>query len=238
MSSFDLDTIRHAISTRIRQGGPALSNPSAIAAALATTSLFAALPENTLSVAILESILINVVGAGLGVSALYDLLKEFIDNLQPEEENQYSAEEIRQRFEQALRERLEESGHTAGGRMLRADVSRLLRHVEGINVALSAAPTDLRQPLVDGLIELGSNFEEFRWILIEQSQLLVEIRQRSQDMMSDVQRLVRQVARLEQNQQALPAKLKLLLLFQSERSARPPSVPPNSGGEADSSSFS
>jgi WD40 repeat protein len=153
-------------------------------------------------------------------NALYGFLDGLIKQMRRLPEARCKPEEIQDRLERALAARMEGQDEEAAA--IRMGASRLIQSVQGITVALNAAPPELRQALTDGLIELGTTFTEFRWILIEQRQLLQEVWQRQADLVMDVRQLTAQVTHLRQAQEALPATIKLLLLLQSERASRIP----------------
>ena len=71
--------------------------------------------------------------------------------------------DVRAAFDRALLERLEEGGEMAAA--LREDIGRLLRQVDGVEVALAATREDTRDALARGLAELGEMWSEFGFML-------------------------------------------------------------------------
>jgi WD40 repeat protein len=61
---------------------------------------------------------------------------------------------------------------------LQASSSRLLEAVHGVRAALDAAAGDVRAVLAQGLADLGSQFDEFGWMLGDLQQVLAEVRTR------------------------------------------------------------
>ncbi len=59
---------------------------------------------------------------------------------------------------------------------LRADASRLLEAVHGVEASLEAGTAEVKEALVRGLADLGSQFGEFRWMLAGVQDTLYEVR--------------------------------------------------------------
>jgi class 3 adenylate cyclase/tetratricopeptide (TPR) repeat protein len=120
----------------------------------------------------------------LGAAALAEFLGGFAARLQAAE-----PEEIRRDLEAALGRRW------AADAVLRADASRLLQAVQGVDMTLAAATGEVREALARGLAGLGSQFDEFRWVLGDVQETLAEVRG-LQRMQLDLQQL--QLARTEE----------------------------------------
>jgi class 3 adenylate cyclase len=61
---------------------------------------------------------------------------------------------------------------------LRADASRLLQAVHGVEAAMAAATGEVKEALARGLAGLGTQFGEFRWMLAGVQDTLAEVRTR------------------------------------------------------------
>ena len=61
---------------------------------------------------------------------------------------------------------------------LRADASRLLQAVHGVEEAMATATGDVKEALARGLADLGAQFDEFRWMLAGVRDTLAEMRAR------------------------------------------------------------
>jgi WD40 repeat protein/class 3 adenylate cyclase len=61
---------------------------------------------------------------------------------------------------------------------LRADASRLLQAVHGVEAAMAGAADEIKEGLARGLGELGTQFGEFRWMLAGVQDTLAEVRAR------------------------------------------------------------
>jgi WD40 repeat protein/class 3 adenylate cyclase len=61
---------------------------------------------------------------------------------------------------------------------LRADASRLLQAVHGVQAAMIAASGEVKEALARGLADLGGQFGEFRWMLAGVQDTLAEVRAR------------------------------------------------------------
>jgi WD40 repeat protein/class 3 adenylate cyclase len=61
---------------------------------------------------------------------------------------------------------------------LRADASRLLQAVHGVEAAMTAASDEVKEALARGLADLGGQFGEFRWMLAGVQDTLTEMRAR------------------------------------------------------------
>jgi class 3 adenylate cyclase len=63
-----------------------------------------------------------------------------------------------------------------GALALRADGSRLLQAVHGVEAAMAAASEEVKEALARGLADLGTQFGEFRWMLAGVQDTLAEMR--------------------------------------------------------------
>jgi class 3 adenylate cyclase len=86
--------------------------------------------------------------------------------------------EVRQRLESELLAQWEGGGDTSLA--LRADVSQLLRAVQGVQAVMTSATDDVREALARGLADLGTQFGEFRWILAGVQEALAEMKARQE----------------------------------------------------------
>ena len=216
----------NAISRTINQQGPRLVGltPSAIAVGLISATL---LPTMLGDVSPSSPALTANLGllSDLGANALRDFVAEFVRRLRA---RQRAGEllmelDIRQQLEMELLQWWEAGGEI--GAALRADASRLLQAVQGVEAALQAATADVKETLTRGLGDLGGRFGEFRWMLDEVAQTLAEMRTRQ------ALQLALQREQLDVQCQQL-VKTHLLLQFQQERAAAPMLVgPPEAEGE-------
>jgi WD40 repeat protein/class 3 adenylate cyclase len=107
---------------------------------------------------------------------------------------------------------------------LRADASRLLQSVQGVEAALQAATAEVKEALTRGLADLGGRFREFHWMLDEVARTLAEMRTRQ------ALQLALQREQLDLQSQQL-VKTQLLLQLQQERAAALEPVGPAEAGE-------
>jgi len=84
--------------------------------------------------------------------------------------------EIQTLLDQALLAQWQAGGELAAA--LRADASRLLQAVQGVDAALEAATAEVKDALARGLADLGGRFDEFGWMLDGLQETLTEIRTR------------------------------------------------------------
>jgi WD40 repeat protein/class 3 adenylate cyclase len=84
--------------------------------------------------------------------------------------------EIQALLDQALLTQWQAGGETAAA--LRADASRLLQAVQGVEATMSAATQEVREALARGLAELADSFAEFRWMLVGVQDTLAVMRAR------------------------------------------------------------
>jgi hypothetical protein len=120
--------------------------------------------------------------------------------------------EIQALLNQALLAQWQAGGDTAAA--LRADASRLLQAVHGVEAALQASAAEVKGTLARGLADLGGSFREFRWMLDEAAQTLAEMRTRQ------ALQLALQREQLDLQAQQL-VQTHLLLQLQQQRAAAP-----------------
>jgi WD40 repeat protein len=207
--------MRNAISRAVRQQGERLLRitPSAIAVGLVSAAL---LPAMLGDLSPASPVLAGTLGllSKLGGGVLKDLVDDFLKRLRERrEKGQAPSEvEIREQLENELLQQWEAGGEAAAA--LRADASRLLQAVQGVETALAAATDDVKQALAQGLADLGGRFHEFRWMLDEVQQILAEMRTKQ------ALQLALQREQLDLQRQQL-VKTNLLLRLQQERVAVP-----------------
>jgi WD40 repeat protein/class 3 adenylate cyclase len=98
---------------------------------------------------------------------------------------------------------------------LRADASRLLQAVQGVDATMSAATREVREALARGLADLAGSFGEFRWMLVGVQETLAEVRARQ------ALQLALQREQLDLQRQQL---VKTNLLLQRQHEGAPPVV--------------
>ena len=146
----------------------------------------------------------------LGAEDLAQFLAGFAQELAATEPDGMRPEDLRVTLESALGQRWRAEGPEALA--LRADASRLLQAVRGVEATMMAAGEDVKEALARGLAGLGSQFGEFRWILAGVQDTLAEIRTRQalqlalQREQLDVQRqqLVKTNLILQRQQEGVP----------------------------------
>lgn len=84
--------------------------------------------------------------------------------------------EIQAQLERELLAQWQAGDETAG--VIRADASRLLQAVHGVDAAMKAATGEVKEVLARGLADLGGQFAEFRWMLAGVQEALIEVRAR------------------------------------------------------------
>jgi WD40 repeat protein/class 3 adenylate cyclase len=146
----------------------------------------------------------------LGAEDLAQFLAGFAQELAATEPEGMRPEDLRVILESALGQRWRAEG--PAGLALRADASRLLQAVRGVEATMMAAGEDVKEALARGLAGLGSQFGEFRWMLAGVQDTLAEIRTRQalqlalQREQLDVQRqqLVKTNLILQRQQEGVP----------------------------------
>jgi WD40 repeat protein/class 3 adenylate cyclase len=158
----------------------------------------------------------------LGAPALQEFAAEFAQELRARQQDgeTLSLVQIREQMQVQLLQRWQAGGESALA--LRSDTSRLLQAVDGVQAALEAATADLKETLAHGLSELGSSFQEFRWMLGNVRHTLDEMHTR-QALQLSMQR-----EQLDLQRQQL-VKTNLLLRVQRARAAAPVMVDEDEG---------
>jgi WD40 repeat protein/class 3 adenylate cyclase len=203
----------NAIQKTVAEQGQQLVSvsPAAMAVGLASATLVPTLlgdlsPSSPALVANL-----GVLG-DLGAGTLRGFLRGFVERLRARQQDGQAATglEIRELLESELLAMWEGGGEAAAA--LRADASRLLQAVQGVDAALEAATAEVKDALARGLADLGGRFDEFGWMLSGLQDTLAEMRAR-QAMQFALQR-----EQLDLQREQL-VKTNLLLRFQQERAA-------------------
>jgi adenylate cyclase len=175
----------YAISQTVSQEGErlAIMEPEALAVSLASATLLPTLLGNNPPV---SSALDGNIGVlrDLGAGTLADFLAFIAEQLTLSE-----PDEIRKHLEAALLAQWQVNV------ALRTDISRLLHAVQGVDAAMVAATSELRQKLVRGLDNLGDQFHEFRWMLGDLQETVTEMYSK-QDLQLDLHR--EQLAKIEE----------------------------------------
>ena len=196
-------SIRHAVDERGRQ--LAGLEPGAMGIALLSATLLPALqgeldPES----GALEGNL--GVLAELGALSLRGFVAGFAERLRAG--NPLPAAEVQALLQRELAARWQAGGETALA--LRAEASRLLQAVHGVEAAMTAATDEVKEALARGLAGLGSQFGEFRWMLAGVQDTLADVHARQ------ALQLALQREQLDLQRQQL-VKTNLLLHRQRER---------------------
>jgi adenylate cyclase len=174
-----------AISQAVAREGQRLADlePETMAASLVSATLLPTLlGDNPAD----SSALAGSVGVlrDLGAVALAGFLARVAEHLPHSE-----PDEIRRQLEVTLLAELRADV------TLRTDASRLLRTVQGVDAAMAAATSEVREALAQGLADLGSQFSEFRWMLGDLQETVAEVHRR-QELQLALQR--EQLARSEE----------------------------------------
>jgi WD40 repeat protein len=110
----------------------------------------------------------------LGAVSLRGIVAGFAEQLRAGE--RLPATELRGWLQRELQVRWQAGGESALA--LRADASRLLQAVHGVEAAMTAASGEVKEALARGLADLGEQFGEFRWMLAGLQDTLSEMRAR------------------------------------------------------------
>ncbi|MFB9902824.1 nSTAND1 domain-containing NTPase [Allokutzneria oryzae] len=97
-------------------------------------------------------------------------------------------DEMRAVLVEELTARLTGSGADAAG--LRGEISGLLGDIQGVRVALESSSKDVRGELAAGLLTLGTDFAEFRWILASTADTTLDIQRMIGDQLADHRRQI------------------------------------------------
>jgi WD40 repeat protein/class 3 adenylate cyclase len=114
----------------------------------------------------------------LGAGTLRAFTAQFAGQLRARQEVGESPglPEIQVLLDRELLAQWQAGGETAAA--LRADASRLLQAVHGVEATMSAATQEVREALARGLAELADHFAEFHWMLVGVQDTLAEMRAR------------------------------------------------------------
>jgi WD40 repeat protein/class 3 adenylate cyclase len=148
----------------------------------------------------------------IGAGALRDWMAGFVERLQGKLLAGEAVTElaIREQLEMELLQRWQAGGEASAA--LRADASRLLEAVHGVEAAMQAAGAEWKDALAQGLADLGASFVEFRWMLsgLQEALTKVQARQSMQIAMQKEQLDLQRQQLVKTNlilrrQQAMPA---------------------------------
>ncbi len=169
----------NAVSRTVSQQGQQLVGltPSAMATGLTSAVLLPTMLGDVSSSSPALTANLGVL-SDLGANTLRDFVADFLKRLRAKQQAGELLTEfgIRQQLEMELLQWWEAGGKTAVA--LRADASRLLQAVNGVEAAMRAATDEVKETLARGLADLGSRFGEFRWMLVGVQETLVEMRAR------------------------------------------------------------
>jgi WD40 repeat protein/class 3 adenylate cyclase len=114
----------------------------------------------------------------LGAGTLRAFTAQFAGQLRARQEagDSPGLPEIQVLLDRDLLAQWQAGGETAAA--LRADASRLLQAVQGVDAALEAATGEIKDALASGLADLGGRFDEFSWMLSGVRDTLAEMRAR------------------------------------------------------------
>ncbi len=167
-TAVDADAVRGSIQDRVRElgGGLAQATPVGMMVVLAGATLWPIVAPlvGTGTVATMAAGALGLL-SGPGQQFISRFLERMAGRTDP-----------RAQLEKQLGERLEASGPEAAA--LRDDISRLLRSVGGVESALDAATSDVKDALARGLAELSGNWREFGWMLAQVEDRLHDIQAR------------------------------------------------------------
>jgi hypothetical protein len=110
----------------------------------------------------------------LGALSLRRFVAGFADRLRAEKP--LPAPELKALLQRDLQTQWQHGSEPAVA--LRADASRLLQAVHGVEAVMAAATKEIRELLARGLADLGTQFREFRWMLAGVQDTLAEVRTR------------------------------------------------------------
>jgi adenylate cyclase len=198
----------HAISQAVGEEGQRLASlePEAMAVSLVSATLLPTLlgdrPPDSRALTGNLGVLRD-----MGAGALAGFLAQVAEHLP-----QAEPDEMRRQLEAALLARWRADV------TLRTDASRLLRAVQGVDAAMAAATSELREALAQGLADLGGQFVEFRWMLGGLQETVAEMHGR-QELQLVLQR--EQLAKIEELLQLQRAQKPVGL-----PAARPEAAPP------------
>jgi WD40 repeat protein/class 3 adenylate cyclase len=108
----------------------------------------------------------------LGAPSLHSFVAGFAERLRTG--RALPAPEMQSLLQDELQAQWQAGGETAVA--LRADASRLLQAVHGVEAAMTAATDEIKDALARGLADLGTQFGEFRWMLAGVQDTLADVR--------------------------------------------------------------
>ena len=121
---------------------------------------------------------------GVGSGLLAEILIRTWDRLRDSEGHEVSQQAFQERLTAELGREL--TGESPGAAALRAEVSGILRSVDAVRVALDTSTQvsvresgELREAMLSGFQELGTEFTEFQWVLSDVSGQISELRAES-----------------------------------------------------------
>ncbi len=173
-----LELIRASIRQTVEKHGDQFKRaaPSAITISLVGAALLP-IALGTLPVSGPMLAMLGLAG-GVGQGLLGNWLTNFVDRLNKERQAKAITEdEIRARLENELRTHWDAGGVGAGAESTtwRAEISQMLQKTGGMDTALSAATTDVKQSLALSFQALSQEFQEFGWVVRDMAQSLADI---------------------------------------------------------------
>jgi class 3 adenylate cyclase len=210
-----------AIERTVAQQGQRLANldAPAIGAGLVSAALLPVIQGDLTSTSPALAANLGLL-ADMGAVELQSWLGDFVERVRSRQQAGETITEMQigQQLEQELLRLWEAEGDTAA--VLRADASRLLEAVQGVEAVRRAAADDVKERLTWGLSVLAANFGEFRWMLDGLGQTLAEVQARQ------ALQLAMQAKQLDLQQQQLD---KTDLILRQQEGAPALQVPSESG---------
>lgn len=172
--------------------------PAVLAVTLASASLIPVVKDISPEVAMGVTIL-----SGIGMDFLKDIGKDFLDKLAKKDDEEICKE---------LEDRFLELWNVPGGKgtAFRQEISQFLQRNGIFQIAMDAAPQDLRSDLAQSFANLANQFDEFGWVLEEIRGTLAEIQK------IQIEQLAIQREHLDLQREQL-AKTNFLLKIQRDR---------------------
>jgi WD40 repeat protein len=170
----DVDAVRGSIERRVRELGPPLAAVGAkgllaVIGAAALWPLVAPLLGGGAAVGVIGG------AAGLVGGPGRTFISEFVQKL-TRRKSDVGAADAQLELEGALLAKLEETGGESTA--VRDDLSRLIRDVDGVKVALASAGEEVRIAMARGFAELGATVDAFGWMLADVQSTLADVRDR------------------------------------------------------------
>jgi WD40 repeat protein len=210
----DAKSIQESVSKSVKGNATRLKKaaPAVIAISLVGASLLPVVKSGSPELIMAATFL-----TGIGTDYLKDLIKNVIADLGKKKDEEILKE---------LEEKLLKLWNTPGdkGYQFHQEMSQFLQRNGILQMALDAAPKDIRDNMAQSLASLADQFEEFGWILDEIKETLTEIQKRQ------VEQMATQREQLDLQREQL-AKTNLLLKLQRERKGRPIPVTPQPEAE-------